>query len=181
MNAKHEKIIFQYVQDFFDGTADYESWHLSQIVPVPKSGDLSDPNKWRRIMLMDVCSKIFSSVMNARAFQLLDENGTKFQFGGAPELVCRDGLFTIKTLLNMQKNHNLASCVGFVDLVKAYDTANHDLMFRILEKYGAPPKFVDAIQRTYKDLAAVLKIGKCTEHILQEVGVRQGDTSQSPK
>jgi len=40
MNVEHRKIIFlQYVQDFFDGPADYESWHLSQIVPVPKSGD----------------------------------------------------------------------------------------------------------------------------------------------
>jgi hypothetical protein len=46
---------------------------------------------------------------------------------------------------NMQKNHNLPSYVGFVDLVKAYDTANHDLLIDILEKYGAPPRFASAI------------------------------------
>ena len=37
---------------------------MSQCVPVPKSGDLSNPNKWRGVMLMDVMSKIFSSILN---------------------------------------------------------------------------------------------------------------------
>ena len=175
MDADCRQRVFKYVQDFFEGTADYEGWHRSQCVPVPKSGDLSNPNKWRGVMLMDVCSKIFSIIMNERAFKLLKEHGTPFQFGGTPELGCQDGLFTIKTLLNMRKNHNLPSYVAFVDLVKAYDTANHDLLLRILEKYGAPPKFVSAIERMYQDLVVVLKIEKEVEEILQEVGVRQGD------
>ncbi len=81
-------------------------------------------------MLIDVCSKIFSLV---RAFKRLGEHGTRFHFGGTPELGCRDGLFVLKTLLTMQKNHNLPSYVAFVDLVKAYDTANHSLILDILE------------------------------------------------
>jgi hypothetical protein len=98
-----------------------------------------------------MCSKTFSSIMTARAFKLLDKHGTRFQFGGTPELGCWDGLFTLKALLNGRRNHDLASYVGFIDLVKAYDTANHDLLLRILERYGAPPKFVAAIQTIYTD------------------------------
>ena len=120
---------------------------------------------------MDVCSKIFSIIMNDRVFVLLEMHGTKFQFGGTPKLGCRDGLFTTKTLLNMRKNHNMDSYVGFVDLVKAYNTANHKLLLEILKKYGAPPKFVSVVERMYQDLAVVLKIGKCVEEIIQEVGV----------
>jgi hypothetical protein len=66
---------------------------------VPKKGDLNDPNKWQGIMLIDRCSKVFPLIMMARAFQLLDKHGTRFQFGGTPELGCRDGLFTLKVLL----------------------------------------------------------------------------------
>ncbi|KAL7525760.1 hypothetical protein ACHAXR_003162, partial [Thalassiosira sp. AJA248-18] len=175
MNQECRMHIFGYIQDFWEGEADYESWHRSQCVPVPKSGDLSNPNKWRGVMLMDVCSKILSIIMNERAFKILDVHGTKFQFGGTPKLGCRDGLFTLKTMLNMRKNHNLPTHVAFVDLVKAYDTANHDLLLKILAKYGAPPKFISAIERMYQDLVVVLKIGKSIEEIMQEVGVRQGD------
>ena len=126
-------------------------------------------------MLMDVCSKIFSSVMNGRAFKLLEKHGTRFQFGGTPKLGCRDGLSVLKTLLTMQKNHNLPSYVAFVDLVKAYATANHDLLLDILKRYRTPPQFVAAIDRIYQDLVVVLKIEKEVVKLPQSVGVRQGD------
>ncbi len=68
--------VYNHCNDFFLRITDHEQWHHSQCVPVPKSGDLSDPNKWRGVMLMDVCSKIFSSVMNGRAFCLLKKWNT---------------------------------------------------------------------------------------------------------
>ncbi len=52
--------------------------YWSQCVPVLKSGDLSDPNNWRGVMLMDICIKIFSSVMNGRAFKLLNKHCTSW-------------------------------------------------------------------------------------------------------
>jgi hypothetical protein len=126
-------------------------------------------------MLMDVCSMIFSLVMNEHAFCLLELHGMRFQFGRTPTLGCQDGLFTLKTLLNAHKNHNLPSVVAFVDLVKAYNTANHDLLLEVLEKYGTPPKFVAAVKTMYTDLKVVLKIDKEIRDIVQSVGVCQSD------
>ena len=65
--------------------------------------------------------------------------------------------------------------MGFVDLVKACDTANHALLLRILERYGAPLKFVAAIKTIYTDNICVLKIKKEKAEIPQSVRVRQGD------
>ncbi len=120
---------------------------------------------------MDVCSNIFSSVMNGRVFKLLEKHGTQLPFAGTPELGCRDGAFVLKTLLTMRKNHNPPSYVAFIDLVKAYDTANHDLLLDILKRYGAPPQFVAAIDRIYQDLVVVLKIKKDVVKLPQSVGV----------
>jgi len=78
-------------------------------------------------------------------------------------------------VLNARHNHNLASYVGFVDLVKAYDTANHALLIDILRKYGAPPKFATAIETIYRNNTCVLKIENEITEIPQTVGVRQGD------
>jgi hypothetical protein len=62
-----------------------------------------------------------------------------------------------------------------VDLVKAYDTANHDLLFRLLEKYRVPPTFVPTIRKIFTSKVVVLKIKKEVREIPQEVGVRQGN------
>jgi hypothetical protein len=113
--------------------------------------------------------------MTTRAFQLLDKHGTRFQFSGIHKLGCRDGLFTLKVLLNTQRNHDLSPYMGFVDLVKAYNTANHDLLLCILKRYGDSPKFVAAIQRIYTDNVCVLKIKKDKVEIPQSVGVQQGN------
>ncbi len=75
MGRAMQERVHNYVAAFFDGTQDYDEWHRSQSVPVPKKGDLADPNKWRRVMLMDISSKIFSSVMNDHAFKLLELHG----------------------------------------------------------------------------------------------------------
>jgi hypothetical protein len=53
--------------------------------------------------------------------------------------------------------------------------ANHDLLLDILERYGAPPKFVAAIEKCYQNLIVVLKIEKEVVELPQTVGVRQGD------
>jgi hypothetical protein len=76
MDNAPKRTIHKHISDFFEGKTDHEAWKRSQCVPVPKKGDLSDPNKWRGVMLMDMCSKIFSSIMTARAFKLLDKHGT---------------------------------------------------------------------------------------------------------
>ena len=48
--------------DFFNAyrkeETDFEEWYDGQLVPVPKIVDLSDPNKWRGVTLMDIESKI---------------------------------------------------------------------------------------------------------------------------
>ena len=52
-------------------------------------------------------------------------------------------------------------------------------MIKVLERYGAPPKFRESIRRLYTDLKVVVKIGKEKAEIEQQVGVRQGDNVSS--
>jgi hypothetical protein len=53
----------------------------------------------------------------------------------------------------------------FVDLVKAFDTVNHDLIFKLLLKFGIPVELMDVIKW----------IGKETLDIEYITGVHQGD------
>jgi hypothetical protein len=65
--------------------------------------------------------------------------------------------------------------IEFVNLVKAYDTANHKLLIDILRRYGAPLKFATAIEMIYHNKTYVLNIKNEVEEIPQSVGVCQGD------
>ena len=125
---------------------------------------------------MDMGSKIFSSILCTRLFKIIDKHGVKNQFGSTPGVGCQDGSFTIKMMLHLQRNHNLQTWVLFADLVKAFDTSNHALMDKLLEKYGCPPALRSTIARMYKDSRVRLIIGKIDTTIPFYVGVKQGDS-----
>ena len=90
------RTLLAFLNSFWDNEVDFAEWHEGQVIPVPKSGNLSDPNKWRGVTVMDLGSKIFSSIMCTRLFRIIDAHGVKYQFGSTPGVGCQDGSFTIK-------------------------------------------------------------------------------------
>ena len=57
--------IAQVIAESLQGT-NFEEWKLSKLKILPKEGDLSDPNNWRPIMLLDVLQKTTSSLIAQR-------------------------------------------------------------------------------------------------------------------
>ena len=175
MNASNRAHVHEIIKGFWDGTHDYPDWHTGTGTPIPKTTRPDDPNQFRIINLMDVCSKIFSRILTARTYKILEKHGTKNQFGATRNVGCQDGNFTLKTLVHLRRQHNQETYVVFADLVKAFDTSNHELIINILKKFGAPTKFCNTIERLYSNLSVSLKIGKESAVIPQTIGVRQGD------
>ena len=145
LSNKNLTHLLTFFRQYWKGEADFVDWHEGKLLPVPKSGDLSDPNNWRRVTLMDIGSKVFSSILCARLFKVIKKYGVKYQFGSTPGVGYQNGTFTIKTLLHFRHNYNLPTWVASVDLFKAVDTSNQQLMVMILEKYGFPPNLCDSI------------------------------------
>jgi len=142
LNSENLSTLLNFLDEFWEGRADFSEWHEGQMVPVPKKGDLGDPDKWRGITLMGMGSKLFSSILCTRLFKIIKEHDVKYQFGSTPRVGCPDGTVTIKTLLHLRFNHNLPMWVLFADLIKVLDTLNHKLMTEILGKYRCPPKLL---------------------------------------
>ena len=165
---------FNFILEFWGDRLNYVEWQKCQVIPVPKSWDLSDPNKWRGVNLMDIGEKVFRSMMCKILFKIINLHGLKYQFVSSPGVGCQDGLFALMTALHVQHNHNLPTFVAFVDLVKAFNTVYHGMMIGVLKIYGAPPKLRSAIARMYADLEIVFKIVKVKAEMKQTIGVRQG-------
>ena len=134
LNNEHRHALHHFTNEFYTGRLDIEGWHRGLLVWLHKSGrPKDDPNNYRGINLMDVLSKVLCRILNKRLFKLLDKHGTQYQFGATPGTGCREGIFTLKTALHIRRNHNLGTHVAFIDLVKAFDTANHELLIQVLK------------------------------------------------
>jgi hypothetical protein len=59
------------------------------------------------------------------------------EFSHTPGKETIDALFAIQTALQLRREHQLPTYAVFVDLIKAFDTANHDLLFALLLPFGA--------------------------------------------
>eukprot|EP00957_Ditylum_brightwellii_P112679 8589449-Ditylum_brightwellii.AAC.1 len=40
-------VVHELLMDFWESKLDFESWKQGTLAPVPKTGNLSNPNKWR--------------------------------------------------------------------------------------------------------------------------------------
>lgn len=100
----------------------------------PKKDKLSDSNNWRGINLLDIVSKVMSLVITSRLQHVLKSEFTPIQFGTSPKTECPEGSFSLKSLLQMRKEHDLNSWVIFVDLIKNFDSIHHGLIFELLKK-----------------------------------------------
>ena len=160
LDEKNLLTLMNLFKSYWMEETDFTEWHEGQLVPVFKSGDLSETNKWKGATLMDTGSKIFSSIPCTRLFKIIRKHGVKYQFGSTPGVGCQDGSFTIRTMLHLRYNHNLPTFVTFANFVKSFDTSNHKLMAEILNKYGCPPKLCSAIRRMYTDKKVILILGK---------------------
>ena len=64
------------------------------------------------------------------------------QFGSTPETGCPDASSSIKTPLQMRKEMDKSTWIVFADLIKAFNSINHELLFKLLEKFEIPDRVI---------------------------------------
>ena len=102
-----------------------------KIVPIFKAGDPRDPGNYRLISLIVQFAKILEKLFQNRLQKFLEKNNvfyvnhnTGFAVAHLADTVC-------KSLEN--KDSLIAT---FIDLIKAFDTVNHEILLQKLLYYG---------------------------------------------
>ena len=103
-----------------------------------KNGDGCNPNNYRTITVLPTLRKILEMAVHNQLYYFLNDNKiiTSKQFGFPPKLSTATALthFTDDVLLNMDSGR-LTGAV-FLDLSKAFDTVDHNLLLHKLESVG---------------------------------------------
>lgn len=70
--------------------------------------------------------------------------------------------------------------MAFVDLIKAFDTVNREMLWKILAKFGCPSKFTNILRQFHDGMMARVAIGEHeSEPFSVSTGVRQGAVAAS--
>ncbi len=77
-------------------------WSQGLITPIHKSGDKLDPNNFRGICVSSNLGKLFSSILNNRIVNVLNEHNvlSPSQIGFLPNYRTTDHIYTLHTLIN---------------------------------------------------------------------------------
>ena len=120
------KIIYRY----WNGLDPNPEWNQALLCIIyKKKGRQDDLNNYRGICLQDLIARYVSLIISSRLLKMLKEHGTKEHLGCQPKLGYRDALFIVRSALQIRHKHLQWTWVLFVDLVKAFDTIDQELLF----------------------------------------------------
>jgi hypothetical protein len=95
----------------------------------------------------------------------------KCQFG---HIGCQEAHHALKRALLLRRQHGIKS---YVLLIKAFNTIQHDLIIKILQKYGFTGKLTASIAKLYKNSKVKINVGKSETLVDYTTGVHQGDNT----
>ena len=152
-------------------------WSFMNIIPVPKSGDLTNTNNYRGISLICIIAKIYNRLILNRIREVIDVKLRYNQNGFRSKRTTVAQILTLRRIIEGVKANNLPAIITFIDFKKAFDSIHRGKMMQILRAYGIPPNLLRAIEKMYSGTKAkVVTPDGETELFDITAGVLQGDT-----
>ena len=110
----------------------------AKVIPVHKTGDETDPSNYRPISLLSVFNRIFERLMYKRLKSFIDKNDMFFksQYGFRNNYCTQHAILDILNKIQSNVDKKLYSCGIFIDLEKAFDTVDHNVLLCKLHYYG---------------------------------------------
>jgi hypothetical protein len=155
-----------------------DAWTEGVIVPIFKKGDTTSPDNYRGITLLSCVSKLFTSVINERLSQYLEDSGLlgEEQAGFRHGYSTIDHTFTLKCIIDLYLKRRKRLYCAFVDYRKAFDTVNRIALWQKLASCMINGKVLNVIFNMYDKAKSCVRNGSdISNYFPCQVGVRQGE------
>ena len=111
---------------------------LAEVIPLYKGKDSDIVINYQPISLLVTISKVIEKLVYKRTIKFIDKYELLFdsQYGFRSKRSCEHAILELVGNTIDSKNAKQHSCALFLDLSKAFDTLNHDILLDKLDKYG---------------------------------------------
>jgi hypothetical protein len=154
------------------------SLKLAVITPIFKGGSKTSADNYRPISVLPVLNKVLERVIYKQLFSFFDhklKNLYDHQFGFRPKCGTENAAIELVNLIMRAIDNKKIPTAIFMDLRKAFDIVNHDLLLQVLEKYGVREKALDVFKSYLSERTQIVKIGNSMSGTLSiNSGVVQG-------
>ena len=126
---------------------------MQEITPIHKKDSKLQCNNYRPISLLSNISKVFEKLIYSRLYNFLTKHEClhDLQFGFRETHSTTHTLIKITDTIREALDNGKFACGVFIDLQKAFDTVNHDILLNKLEYHGIRGD-VNNLFRTYLTL-----------------------------
>lgn len=169
----HDKLYDLVCQIYETGTlpADFTK---CAVIPLPKKPGTRKCEQHRTLSLVSHASKILTNILLRRLTTVVEESITDDQFGFRSGRGTREAILSVKIIAEKRLAHALDTYLAFIDLEKAFDKVDWNILFEILKAAGVKYKDRRIIWCLYKEEKAVIRCGSHNEEAAIQQGVRQG-------
>lgn len=111
---------------------------IAKVSPVYKNGKKTDLNNYRPISILPVISKILEKLINFRLFNFLEKNNLLYngQYGFRRSKDTEAAVMDVVSNIQIQLDNDQKCTILSLDLCKAFDTVDHDILLKKLYSIG---------------------------------------------
>ena len=156
---------------------------ISEVIPIHKGGSTEEINNHIPISLLSIFHKIIEKIMHKRLYDFLQEHNILFQnqFGFRKNNSTFFALIENTEKLKETIDNKKYGCGIFIDLRKAFDTVNHEILLKKLEHYGIRGKALIWFRSYLTNRKQYVSLnGECYESKYITCGVPQGSCLGPP-
>ncbi len=149
----------------------------SVITLIPKKDkDKTILSNLRPISLTNTDVKIITKAITIKLNPILDQIISPTQTAYVPKRQVTDNTFLLDKIIQLAEKTEENLFILSLDAKKAFDSIDHEYMYKTLKSFGFGDEFIFTIRTIYKDLTASVLVNGYKTQILQLLrGVKQGD------
>ena len=150
---------------------------MGKVTPLHKKDSCDNPSKYRPTSILSVFSKIIEKLMYDRLYGFLDKFELLYplQFGFREKHSTTHALLSLTESIKHFSDNGKHGCGIFLDLQKASDTVNHNILVKKLEHYRVRGNVLDWFRSCLCERSQYVTVnGHVSDSLSITCGVLQG-------